>query len=212
MKQHFENKQDQVNFINNTLAGIATALRGVVLRGATLDNDWCGSIESTHAGTFQLWFNYDKYEHRFTVRADWPGNCSQRELLSYDEDKSGKVGDLVLESSIRLTASKTPEQLAKDIFRRLVPTAQLFYCRAVERINRQNKHAEDSRVNSDKVAQAAGTKKSAHHANANRYNVSLPENVGGYGGFEVEGDYVKFEISSLKLDKAVKLANFLKTL
>lgn len=135
-------------------------------------------------------------------------------------------GEKVSATAILVSASKSAEQIAKDIIRRLLPDAERVTKLVLEKLSR-NKQEEADRLDIlHKLAEASGAKVKyfqdydrekgyTPRLHEPHYDLSVPPDTGkwskGYGSIEVRSSTcIEIKLSSVKPDTALKIAAFLK--
>lgn len=123
---------------------------------------------------------------------------------AYDGDRSRMACP-----GIGCADTKTPEQMAKDITRRLLPDAEKYWNAVVEQI-RNMEEGENQQADSIRAVCAAMNKPAA-----NDYQTKQPSAGQSFDGgtFEVHhGGNVAFKLYSMEIGKAVKLAAAIKAI
>lgn len=121
---------------------MAVAARVAELLGGTLNTKHYYSIDLP-PGDGTLWLNFAHYMHkgRIFVSGSWPRTAGGDQItgddvVSWDDRKAGKG-----RPSITVSQDKTPEQIAKDIERRLLPLYVPLFKLVAERVRKQDDYA-----------------------------------------------------------------------
>jgi hypothetical protein len=115
----------------NEKRDIATIARAICAAlGATLKhdegNDWYASAVLPDGVTIGLHLRYGN-GGRLEASCNLPGQITTRDVIQYDEEKAGKFT-----TRISCDPERAPAAIAKDITRRLLPTATTLHARALE--------------------------------------------------------------------------------
>lgn len=122
-------------------------------------------------------------------------------------------GNRVDDPRIKAALTKTAEQLARDIERRLLPDAERVFALVSAQIARSNAHrATRGRVAQQLAAAIGQTVPTMGERNKDRdpsFSFDAGEGGRGHGSAKVSGDTVAFSLYSIPAEKAVELARFL---
>jgi hypothetical protein len=157
-----------------------------------------------------LSINYSWHSNnaKLDIRGEYPcaANGKEPSVLNYQETAP----------TIGAGALKSPEQIAVDIKRRLLPEVEALYARYLVRIAQQDEfHAEKLHA-AKTLSKALGCDK-LNHEDSERdhviHAISINDVIDGYGDFTVSGgNSIKLEIRSMNLATALKFAEVIKTL
>jgi len=154
----------------------------------------------------ELYFNSPD---RYGNKGKWEISlCFDYKLAPIYNDKMEKLAT----PSIKASASKTPEKIAADIIRRLIPECEVFQAAYLAKKERQN-NFEASQMNTLKtISSALGVPIRTRHSSVETQfsGYSIPTKGGsyasGYGYFDISGAKVDFKLHSLSLEKAERIA------
>jgi len=115
------------------IAPIARAICAAL--GATLShdegNDWYARAVMPDGVTIGLHLKYG--DGRLEASCNLPGQITTRDVIQYDEEKAGKFT-----TRISCDPKREAAAIARDITRRLLPTATTLHARAIETTNKRN--------------------------------------------------------------------------
>lgn len=139
-------------------------------------------------------------ENKFHISGDFPRTI---------KGEPGFYGNS--QSSINVSVSKTPEQIAKDIERRLLPVYLPELGKAVNQVNQINIYHQKRKSNIQKLADYFQIKNSDDWKNNRESSIYVYGQIKGLGPrIETYGeDTVKFELE-VTPEKAIEVFNFLK--
>jgi len=167
----------------------------------------------TRGDGLQLWTRAGGYgnEGRVAISFDRPNDARGQYMTLWN-----KAGDKVSDPRITVSADKTPEQVAKDIARRVLPDAEKVFVLANESINLHNKFETDREWAIKKIAFHCGGEPARHYQTKELTGeidpftcAGLPSFKGnGYGKFKVSGkDCISLELNSMGIDAAIEIAD-----
>ncbi|HWX22421.1 MAG TPA: hypothetical protein VN578_21175 [Candidatus Binatia bacterium] len=205
----FESYKDAEQFATRAVEALANQFPGAV---AMADGD--GRLHGLIFPKEEAFtVHYRIQEHRFVVSGCWP-----RSRLPGEESKQFSPSDLwnprAEYPSITVDADKSPEQIAADIKRRFLAKYRPVLARCVEARDNHEQHVKRCNMLAEEIATLLGQSSREHpsksHSPLHPF-VDLPDGL-GFGSIEVSNDSVHFDLHSVSVDKARKLAAFLKTL
>lgn len=200
------------------LAAIAAALPGqwTAEPQESCANEWRGYL--TRADGLRLFAVANDYSNRGKVkfshnRPRYPMGTSGGTYVTLYGENGGQVST----PSIRCTLTKTPEQMAADIARRLIADAERVDKLAREQIEQRNNHNRQQMETLRAISAAAGFSDIPrdYHSNEARFSVNLngpqPSDFSrGFGDANVNASTVDFKLSSIPAEKAVALVEWLR--
>lgn len=191
-----------------------------LLNGTVVDSDYHrsaafvlidGASDHTQGPAFYL--HAFEYTGKLNIRPVWPrderqGTITPRQFLPYDERDTWT-------ESINISASKSSQQIARDIERRLLPEYRQLHAQAVAHIQKYESHREGKREARNRIARALpGSETGPVWANADHKDGAVRYNGGAFTvNVEVgNAEYVyKIEIHSLSVDQAEQVMQLLAT-
>ena len=114
---------------------------------------------------------------------------------------------------IYMSNTKSPEQIAKDISRRLMPEAERVMALALKAIEKENQFEDDKIATINELAEVVNNQPDRHYQ-SHKLTGKISPYTGveqfqkfGYGGFTVNaGDSVTLELVSMSKDVAIQVA------
>ena len=131
---------------------------------------------------------------RISISHDRPRHRDGSYVELWEKNSSGKI----VTPSIKVTETKSPTQIAKDIVRRLLPEAQRVEQLAVEAIRAQIAYEDKKTGLREQVGAMFGG--IPHHCSPNEadpYNLIKTKYTRGYGKVEVNSDSMNIELKSV---------------
>lgn len=186
-----------------------------------LGNDWQAvpiSDEYKQSGFYlkradglTLFFSPPSYSHKNKYRVCYSRPRHEGKWLElYEKDVNG-MSQNICDPSANLSETKTADQLAKDITRRILPEAEKVHALALERIANENSAKDAQQTSAFRIAVAVNKPlQSKYQGKAGEKETS--GHIEGIGTWQAEaGGRVSFSLYSLPIDKAEKLAALLAT-
>jgi hypothetical protein len=132
-----------------------------------------------------------------------------------DAFNGGPINQRITDPSINVSLSKSAEQIANDIARRLMPESERIFALVNERINSANAYEISRDALTQRVCDAIHGKNwvlSKYEQESRKLSLGGVESGSGYGDVRIDsGDSVTFSLSSIPADKAVELVQFLQS-
>ena len=168
------------------------------------------SIDETRSG-LSLWFRVGGYgnEGMITVSYSRPRDSKGSYVEVYHPMSGGKIAD----PSIHVSASKTPEVVAKDIVRRMLDASKNVHVLVLERIESNAEYHTKKNMLTKEIADICHATVKADHLHASEVSINPYESITpradfrcGYGSITVSSDSAEFKLSSVPAELAKKLA------
>lgn len=201
---------EKINYLHAQIAFDTCTALGSNWKAVPISDEYKESgFYLKRADGLTLFFSPPSYSHRnkFHVSYSRPRhNGSWFEL--YEKDASGYL-QKVSDPSANLSETKTADQLAKDISRRILPEAEKVHKLALERIAYENSAKDAQQASALRVSVAVNKPlQSKYQGKAGEKETS--GHIDGIGTWQAEaGGRVSFSLYSLPIDKAEKLAALL---
>ena len=121
------------------------------------------------------------------------------------------------DTSISISAAKSPAQIATEILRRFLPAYRVVLAQCLVVRERHETFVKTQNSVADRIAASLGVPRPAGHDNQPGTSFDLPKSLTApehspYGSISVSGETVRFAINSVPAAQALKLVEFLKTL
>lgn len=154
---------------------------------------------------------------RIVIGFSRPHDAKGQYLTLWADKGTGTIPD----PRITVVDTKTDEQIAKEIVRRLLPDAEKVFALATTAINSHNKFETDKVWAANKIAFHCGTEPERHYqtkiltGKVDPYKgaklAAFQEN--GYGGFMISGkNSISLELNGMNIDLAVEIAEALRAI
>jgi uncharacterized protein YdhG (YjbR/CyaY superfamily) len=182
------------------------------------DGRWYASIDTygnrsiVEAGSgLSLYVRVGGYgnEGKITISYDRPRDDRGDYVEVYHPMGGGKIAD----PSIRVSASKTPEVIAKDIVRRMLDAAKNVHVLVLERIESNAEYHTKKNMLTKEIADICHATVKADHLHASEVSINPYESITpradfrcGYGSITVSSDSAEFKLTSVPAALAKKLA------
>jgi len=163
------------------------------------------------ADGFTLFFSPPSYSHKGKFRVAYSRPRHEGKWFElYERDASGSL-QKVSDPSANLSETKTADQLAKDIIRRILPEAEKVHTLALERIADENSAKDAQQTSALRVSVAVKKPlQSKYQGKAGEKETS--GHIDSVGTWQAEaGGRVSFSLYSLPIEQAEKLAALLAT-
>ncbi len=181
-----------------------------------LPGKWVGVLHDDQlnrlSDKLRLSFSVDSYDHRGQIHIYYDGSgvaYPEWYVTVYDPVTHDKVSY----PSINVSMTKTGEQIAKDIVRRLLPDAEKVHGLVVKKLQEEKDFAIGKESAIKVMGHACGTEPDRHYqtheltGKVKPYGPNQDFKKCGYGEFTVNGpDSVNLQLSSMSLKVAQKIA------
>jgi len=161
-------------------------------------------LTRTDGLTFHLSINHYLSKGKMAISLNPPRHKGQFVSLWNDAPATGQT----VVPSIKVSETKTCEQIAADIARRLLPDAETYFARVSKLIAGYETHENGKEATMKEVCALAGVAvPTDHYSKATRFNVSIGDfGALGYGEIKVESaDSISLELRSMSKEHALKV-------
>jgi hypothetical protein len=195
-----------------------------------LENDWdcrvdaVKEVDGPNAVKLYASFSAGYGDKRIHVSGIYPRNCKNEYIRPYytQEERAARKAEGLPEYNygeveppkISISPDKTPEQIAKDIIRRLLPGVFDYHARVMARIDQDNDyHARSENTLAEIKKEFNGGAPDQHEIERKMFSAYIPKDGEEYGSrFEVKTsrESVDLEISSLTASEAIMVIRAVK--
>lgn len=201
-QQQAKQKQErEVNYIKTEQK--ITAVCNIL--GFQLDNretDYWNFAREIIKGDIKLFIRADSYQSKgkFEISGSYPRDAKGQYINPYEYNESRA-------DKINVAMTKTPDQIAKDIERRLMPEYLLRLAKVQERISSNDNYHSSRQETIKEIASATGFEVSTHVEDGAIYfyDDGFTIDVKPYSGKEVE-----IKLSGVSKDNAIQILKLLK--